>query len=156
MASGKRLLSLIVLSSLWTAVSHAEPARSIRVADRGPFKIWNGLDGDAPRGSGRRVLAVSGATKSFRVNYSASMAPPHVRTGIGHAEIIAGPGTTIDFGGPRGDCYSDRIVYCMNGPISGYPPGTILCMCTVQTGATCCTSDTGILMPKMIPIDVEL
>lgn len=148
---------LVLVSLVASSAGRAEPVGSIRVTDRGPFRVWNGFDADAPRGSGQRVLAVAGAMKSIRVTYAASMSAPQVTTGAGFAEIVPGPGTVIDFGGPRDDCHSDTIVYCSNDPIRNYPPGTILCMCTRQPGAICCTADTGVLLPRsMTPIDIDL
>ncbi|HEX4824367.1 MAG TPA: hypothetical protein VFV19_08645 [Candidatus Polarisedimenticolaceae bacterium] len=127
----------------------------IRIADEGPFQVWNGNDGDAPI-QGTRLLAVIGARKSLRVSYSASMPPPQVQMGEGWAEVVAGAGTAMTFSTPESDCVLDTILWCTSGPFTNLPPGTIVCMCTRTDGSICCTSDTGIYPKRMIPIEGDL
>jgi hypothetical protein len=148
--------TFLVLLALATTAARAEPVASIRLTDKGPFQVWNGVDGDAPPASGQRVLAVIGATKSLRVNYTASMTPPRVSMGRGWADIVAGPGTAMTFAGPDHDCYSNMILYCTNHPIQGAPPGAIVCMCIYKAGSVCCSSDTGFYSKGMVAIDSQL
>lgn len=127
--------SVVLLTSIFGVGSavRADQVGKIRLTDRGPFQIWNGVDADAPRGSGNRVLAVIGATKSLRVNYAATMIPPQVKLGQGWADVVAGPGTAMTFRGPDRDCYPRTILLCKSGPIGGVPPGAILRMCREAT-----------------------
>lgn len=133
------ILFLVATSS----AARAEAVGAIRVTDRGPFQVWNGVDADVP-GSGARVLAVIGPAKSIRVNYTSSMPAPQVLMGSNWVEIAAGAGTAFTFGGRDQDCYDRFILMCINKPIEGVPPGAILCYCKGQDDAICCTSDTGI------------
>ena len=144
------LLFLYCVVGLGTA-ARAEQVGKIRLTDRGPFQVWNGIDADAPLGSGNRVLAVIGTTKSLRVTYAATMNPPQVKMGQGWVDVLAGSGTAMTFSGPDRDCYPRTILLCKSGPIGGIPPGAILCMCTGSEDTICCTSDTGIYYDNMIP-----
>ena len=145
-------IAFVLVSLVIQGAARADQVRSIRVTDRGPFQVWNGVDGENAA-SGARVLAIIGPTKSLRVNYNASMAPPQVSIGRGFADVVAGPGTAMTFGGPDRDCYFNRILSCTNRPIQGVPSGAILCMCTLQENTICCTSDTGVYTDVMVPRD---
>jgi hypothetical protein len=151
MTRSSRILgvALVLVSLLIAGAARADQVSSIRLTDRGPFQVWNGVDGENAA-SGARVLAIIGPTKSLRVNYNASMAPPQVSIGRGFADIVAAPGTGLNFEGRDTDCRNDLILWCTNQPITGAPAGSIVCMCVGRFGSICCSSDTGIYT-NMIP-----
>jgi hypothetical protein len=144
------VVAVLAVVSIVSGAARADQVGSIRLTDRGPFQVWNGADADVPGGNAR-VLAVIGPTKSLRVSYSASMAPPQISVGRGWVDVVAGPGTAMTFAGRDRDCYINRILSCTNRPIQGVPSGAILCMCVMQEDTLCCTSDTGIYTDSMVP-----
>jgi hypothetical protein len=127
----------------------------IRLTDSGPFQVWNGFDADS-QNPGARVLAVIGAKKSLRVNYTGSMQPPQVTMGPGWVDVVAGQGTALTFSGPKSDCHYNQILWCTNRPFNNLPAGTLVCMCTGSSDSICCSSDTGIFPKSIVPIGGDL